>query len=136
MIQTCVLPHHAINAEERFDALASCPTLLGSEFALPELVACYSNLPALEEWRRRAGVDDPLAAHADAFAVHLVCPAGGDYQLDPELHAMSCTKHGHPTAPREPSRLPAALDGLARVAAGLTFEQDGVRVRVEAARKQ
>ena len=110
--------------------------LLGSEFALPELVSCYSNLPALEEWRRRAGVDDPVAAHADAFAVQLVCPAGGDYQLDPELHAMTCTKHGHPTAPREPSRLPAALDGLARVAAGLTFEQEGVRIRIEAARKK
>jgi hypothetical protein len=110
--------------------------LLGSELSLPELVACYSNLPALETWRQRDGERDPVAAHADAFAVRLVCPAGGDYVYDPELRAMKCTKHGHPLAPHESGDLPATLDGLARIAAGITFEQEGVRVRVEATRKK
>jgi len=110
--------------------------LLGSELALPELVACYANLPVLETWKKRDGERDPVAAHSDAFAVRLVCPAGGEYVFDPELRAMKCTKHGHPTEPHETDGLPATLDGLQRIAAGITFEQEGVRIRVEATRQK
>lgn len=110
--------------------------LLGSELALGELVACFSNLPALDEWARRDSVRDPVEAHADAFATRPACPAGGEYRFDPELRAVTCSHHGHPTAPRESSGLPAALDGIARVAAGITFEDDGVRIRVEATRSE
>jgi hypothetical protein len=106
--------------------------LFDAELDLSEEVACFANLPVLEEWRRRAPDEDPATVHARHFAVRPVCPAGGRYEWDATLRALACTEHGHPTAARRRHAPPSALDGLAQLGAGVTFEQDGVRIRVEA----
>jgi len=98
-------------------------------------MACFANLPLLEELRRRAPDADPAQTAAHHFGVRPVCPDGGAYAVDAGLKALTCTKHGHPTDPRIGDELPLALSDLARIAAGLTFEKDGLRLRFEASRK-
>jgi len=97
-------------------------------------VACFANLPLLEELRRRDPATDPVQSAARLFGVRPVCPDGGNYVVDADLHALACTKHGHPTAPRRVEEVPSALAGLARIAGGITFEKDGLRLRFEAQR--
>src|SRR5262249_23757689 len=99
-----------------------------------EEVSCFANLPLLEEMRRRVPDADPAQTAVHFLGVRPVCPNGGSYVVDARLQVLSCTKHGHPTDPRRVDELPAALSGLARIAAGITFEKDGLRLRFEAHR--
>jgi hypothetical protein len=108
--------------------------LFGPRDADRDEVACFANLPLLEELRRRDPATDPVQSAARLFGVRPVCPDGGNYIVDADLHALACTKHGHPTAPRRVEETPAALAGLARIAGGITFEKDGLRLRFEAQR--
>src|SRR5262249_55761870 len=97
-----------------------------------EEVSCFANLPLLEEMRRRVPDADPAQTAVHLFGVRPVCPNGGSYVVDAGLHVLTCTKHGHPTDPPRLGQLPPALSGLARIAAGITFEKDGLRLRFEA----
>jgi len=110
--------------------------LWGPREADRDEVACFANLPLLEELRRRAPDADPAQTAAHHFGVRPVCPDGGTYVVDTSLKVLTCTKHGHPTEPRRGDELPAALSDLVRIAAGLTFEKDGLRLRFEASRKR
>ena len=95
---------------------------------------CYANLPALDAWHARDAKVDPVEQHVDLFGVALVCPDGGSYAWDAALGATVCSLHGHPLQPKRVELPPRALVDLRRLSAGITFEEQGVRIRVEAER--
>jgi len=90
----------------------------------------WSDLPVLNEWQRRFPADDPVQMHARLFRERLACPAGGEYVWNAEWHTMESTVLGHPGAPPAGLHLPPAWSALAAVESRLTFEEDGLRVRL------
>lgn len=91
----------------------------------------WAALPILDEWRRLFPGEDPVAVHERMFGVRLVCPGGGAYVWDEATRSMASTRYGNPLAPRPAPALPAALARLKRLSAGLTWEHDGLRARLE-----
>ena len=99
--------------------------------------ASWSNLPALDQWRRLFPGQDPVEVHAQVFGERLRCPGGGEYRWDPAWQRMGSTVYGHPDAPLDGDPLPPFARGLERVRCGLTFERelDGLRARVAVDRR-
>jgi hypothetical protein len=91
----------------------------------------FGNLPILNEWKRLRPDEDPVAFHERVWHERLLCTGGGEYVWNEEWQTMESTVYGHPLAPRAGPQLPAALHRIASGAAGLTFEEDGLRARVE-----
>jgi hypothetical protein len=92
---------------------------------------CYANLPILNAWRRMLPDEDPVALHERLWNRRLLCPGGGAYAWNDAWQTMESTVYGHPGEPRPGPALPPALLAIARAAAGLTFEEDGLRARAE-----
>jgi hypothetical protein len=103
-------------------------TLTGSH---PLREASFSNLPILNEWRRLEPDQDPVDVHERIWKRRLLCPGGGRYVWNEAWRTMESTVYGHPGEPRPGPTLPGALAHIARAAAGLTFEDDGLRARAE-----
>jgi len=91
----------------------------------------WNNLPILNEWRKLYPQEDSLAFHERIWHVRLVDPAGGQYRWNNDWQTYESTAYGHPGEPKDgPSALMAVQD-LARARFGLTFEEDGLRAKVE-----
>ena len=96
---------------------------------------CWSNLPILEVWHRIFPNEDPVSVHERLFATRLMDPSGGVYVWNPKLLCMESTVLGCPSAPKP------GPDGFAHLADytagnfGITFEDDGLRGRIEIDRK-
>lgn len=88
----------------------------------------WSNLPILNEWRRRWPDRDPVKLHEEFWYARLVCPGGGDYVWNEEWQTMESTVYGHPG---EPKRGPpnVSLGDVVGGNFGLTFEDQGLRAR-------
>ncbi|HEX5012462.1 MAG TPA: hypothetical protein VFY71_18895 [Planctomycetota bacterium] len=91
----------------------------------------FANLPILNEWHHLFPGEDPVATHQRLFQRELACPGGGSYRWNEEWQTMESSVYGHPGAPKRGPSLPPALLRLASAQAGLTFEADGLRARVE-----
>ena len=91
----------------------------------------WANLPILNEWHRLFPGEDPVAAHERLWHRRLLCPGGGSYRWNDAWQTMESTVYGHPGEPRDGPALPPALARIVSAAAGLTFEADGLRARVE-----
>ncbi|HEV8060693.1 MAG TPA: hypothetical protein VGP68_12500, partial [Gemmataceae bacterium] len=94
-------------------------------------VRSWSNLPILNEWKRLFPDQDPVALHDRIWGTKLLCPGGGKYVWNDEWKTMESTVYGHPGQPKVG---PATPSGLARFKAanfGLTFEEQGLRARME-----
>lgn len=111
-------------------ALAMLDAIVGEEWAGERRRLSWRAIPILNEWRWRAPDADPIAFHAEHWGVTLRCPAGGAYVWDEEWGTYASAAYGHPGAPREGERIPAALRALRGAEFGVTFEQDGIRARV------
>jgi hypothetical protein len=98
--------------------------------------ASWANIPILDEWRRRFPDEDPLAVHERVLGTRLVCPGGGDYVFDPDLGSHASMVYGHPARPRPGPGVPAAFRRIDGAAAGLTFEEGGLRARTVVSRRQ
>jgi hypothetical protein len=92
---------------------------------------CFANLPILNEWHRLFPGADPVATHEHLFHRTLTCPGGGSYRWNEAWQTMESTVYGHPGAPLDGPTLPPGLLRLTSAQAGLTFEDDGLRARVE-----
>ena len=90
----------------------------------------WSNLPILNEWRRRYPDQDPAAVHQRVWKIGLLCPGGGRYVWNEKFQTMESTVYGHPGEPKLGPAAPPALMDFARAAFGLTFENQGLRARV------
>jgi hypothetical protein len=95
----------------------------------------FSNIPILNEWKKRFPDREPVEFHAEFWQQRLMCPGGGVYQWNEEFQTMESTVYGHPGMPKVGPGLPPALSQFSEGDFGLTFEKDGLRARVELQRK-
>ncbi|MSR60076.1 MAG: hypothetical protein EXS05_20960 [Planctomycetaceae bacterium] len=91
----------------------------------------WSNLPILNEWKRLYSERDPLAVHQQVWGTALLCPGGGRYVWNKEFQTMESTVYGHPGQPRTGPALPQALRGVKQADFDVTFENRGLRAKVE-----
>ena len=94
----------------------------------------WSNLPILNEWKRRYPAADPVKLHEQYWQVILRCPGGVDYLWNEQWQTMESTVYGHPGEPREG---PAVFGPLARLSGanlGLNFEAQGLSAHAELTR--
>jgi hypothetical protein len=91
----------------------------------------YANLPILNAWHELLPGEDPVAAHERLWNRRLLCPGGGSYRWNEEWQTMESSVYGHPGQRRDGPGLPPALATVESAAAGLSFEEDGLRARFE-----
>ncbi|MBP7867798.1 MAG: hypothetical protein KA419_17850 [Acidobacteria bacterium] len=91
----------------------------------------WDNLPILNEWKRLFPGEDPVAVHERMWGVRLLCPGGGTYRWNEACGTMESTVFGHPGDRRPGPPLAEALRGVRFGNFGLTFEEKGLRARVE-----
>lgn len=95
----------------------------------------WSNLPILNEWKRRYPDRDPVEVHARFWNTEPVCPGGGKYVWNAQWRTMESTVFGHPGEPKMPEKFEAPLFPFAKANFGLTFELGGLRSRLELLRE-
>ena len=98
-------------------------------------VLCWNNIAILNEWKRRYPDRDPVEVHEAYWQRKLVCPGGGQYRWNESWQTMESTVYGHPGEPQDGPTWPASLARLSHGNFGLTFEDDGLRARIEVLRK-
>ena len=91
----------------------------------------WSNLPILNEWKRRYDDKDAVALHQSIWDQAVRCPGGGSYKWNEQFQTYESTVYGHPAKPRVGPGFPKQLQSVERINFGFTFENDGLRSRVE-----
>jgi hypothetical protein len=94
----------------------------------------WSNLPILNEWKRMFPDEDPVQVHERLWHTRLVCPGGGQYVWNDEWKTMESTIYGHPGQPKSGSKVAAQLLPFKAANFGVTFEEQGLRAKVELTR--
>lgn len=92
----------------------------------------WSAIPILNEWRRAFGTEaaaDPVAWHERHFREEIHCPGGRGYRWNEGDRTMESVVFGHPGDPRGEAKPIGSIATFPRLRAGLTFEDDGLRVR-------
>jgi hypothetical protein len=102
-----------------------------SEYQRAMQTRAWSNLPILNVWKHRYPDQDPVALHERCWHTSLVCPGGGQYVWNEQWQTMESTVYGCPAAPREGPVAPTVLQTLKRGSFGVTFENQGLRARVQ-----
>jgi hypothetical protein len=90
----------------------------------------WQNIPILNEWKRLFPDKDPVQIHQQLFQTRLIDPAGGTYTWNETWQTMQSQYYGHPAEPKDG---PGVSDLIRRFSGefGLTFENQGIRARVE-----
>jgi hypothetical protein len=96
---------------------------------------CWKNLPILNEWHRLYPERDPVALHEAVWGERLVCPAGGKYVWNPKWRTMESTVLGHPGEPKAGPDTIGPLRDLKSADFGITFQDGGLRAKVEIERQ-
>ncbi len=91
----------------------------------------WSNIPILNEWKRLYPDQDPLKVHADIWKSNLVCPGGGTYLWNEQFQTMESTIYGHPAQQKVSADAPPLYEQIKKVNSGVTFENQGLRARLE-----
>jgi hypothetical protein len=105
------------------------------QFQLAMQQRSWSNLPILNEWKRRYPHQDPREIYEHFFHARLVDPAGGEYTWNEKWQTMESSVYGSPAEPKKGPAGFSALTGLLRASFGVTFENDGLRARAEIERE-
>jgi len=92
---------------------------------------CFANIMALNEWRRQFKTDDPGAFHKKHWRATLLCPGGGDFIWNEKFQTMESTVFGHPGEAKKPKGVTSLFSFIKQADFGLTFENDGLRAKVE-----
>jgi hypothetical protein len=95
----------------------------------------WGNLPILNEWKRMFPDRDPVEVHEKLWKVTLICPGGGKYVWNNEWKTMESTVYGHPGEAKRGEETPAGLEQFGSANFGLTFEEQGLRARMELLRE-
>jgi hypothetical protein len=96
----------------------------------------WSNLPILNEWKRLFPNEDPVKVHERLWHVTLTCPGGGKYVWNDQWHTMESTVYGHPGQPKSGPKAPPLLGEFQSANFGLTFEDQGLRAKLELVRSE
>jgi hypothetical protein len=99
-------------------------------------VRCWGNLAILNEWKRLYPTEDPVKLHEILWQTRLVCPGGGQYAWNDEWKTMESTVYGHPGRPKDGPGAPEAVARFKTGNFGLTFENQGLRARLEITREE
>ncbi len=91
----------------------------------------WSNIPILNEWKRLFPDEDPVKLHDRLWHTTLVCPGGGKYVWNDQWKTMESTVYGHPGQPKKGPDATAGLQLYQNANFGLTFEDQGLRARME-----
>lgn len=91
----------------------------------------WANLPILNAWKSLFPDQDPVKVHETYWQARLICPGGGEYVWNDEYQTMESTVFGSPANPKHGAELVSPLDQLKSGNFGLTFEEQGLRARVE-----
>jgi hypothetical protein len=91
----------------------------------------WDNLPILNEWKHRFPDLDPIDVHERLWQTHLIDPAGGTYTWNAALQTMESSAFGCPAAPKPGPAFPPVVQSLRQGNFGMTFENQGLRARVE-----
>ena len=91
----------------------------------------WANLVILNEWKKRYPKEDPIALHARFWQRQLICPGGGKYVWNEEWQTMESTVFGHPAQSKVGVGFPDQLKQLKLGNFGVTFEESGLRARLE-----
>jgi hypothetical protein len=97
-------------------------------------IRSWSNLPILNEWKRLFPNEDPVKVHERLWHTTLVCPGGGQYVWNDQWKTMESTVYGHPGEPKAGPKVTELLGRFQSANFGLTFEEHGLRARIELAR--
>lgn len=108
--------------------------LAGSRHSLQH--AAWSNIPILNEWKRRYPDQDPVRVHEERWGVRLLDPAGGTYVWDSEFQTMGSSVYGHPGQPKDGPEGVGPLNSIESVNAGITFENKGLRAKASVERSE
>jgi hypothetical protein len=95
----------------------------------------WANIPILNEWKRKYPDRDPVTVHKQLGGTDLKCPGGGSYLWNERDQTMESTVFGSPTSPKEPKNLPDPFKDFAKLDAGITFQDNGLRARAMLDRK-
>ncbi|HEX8910837.1 MAG TPA: hypothetical protein VF796_00660 [Humisphaera sp.] len=117
----------AFQADAR--ALAVVGGLFGRTYREKMQELAWSNLPALNEWKRLFPDQDPVKVHERLWQTRLIDPAGGTYAWNEQYQTMESTTYGHPGQPKDGPAIPPQLVGVKRVGLGVTFENQGLRAK-------
>jgi hypothetical protein len=98
-------------------------------------VLCWNNIEILNEWKRRYPDRDPVEVHEEYWQRKLICPGGGRYRWNESWRTMESNVYGHPGEPGDGPTWPASLARLSHGNFGMTFEDDGLRVKIKILRK-
>jgi hypothetical protein len=90
----------------------------------------WSNLPILNEWKRRYPGQDPVKLHEQVWRTTLVCPGGGHYVWNEEWQTMESTLYGHPAHPKPGPDKILPVANITSANLGLTFENDGLSAKI------
>jgi hypothetical protein len=110
-------------------------TAFGNEYHQQMQLRSWSNLAILNEWHARYPGEDPVALHERFWQSKLLCPGGGEYRWNETWHTMESSAYGHPGEPLQAASLPGLLQSLVGANFGQTFEENGLRARVELTRR-
>jgi hypothetical protein len=91
----------------------------------------WSNLPILNAWHRLFPDKDPVKLHETYWHARLVCPGGGEYVWNDEYQTMESTVFGSPVNRKMEDVQVSPLQQFERGNFGLTFENQGLRARVQ-----
>ena len=94
-------------------------------------LTAWSNIPILNEWKRRFPDKDPVAVHERLWGALPDSPGGGRFDWDPAHKTVFSTEFGSPIDPRNPAISRGPLSGIAGGNFGVTFENQGLRARIE-----
>jgi hypothetical protein len=105
-------------------------TMLRDEFRPAQQRLAWSNLPILNEWKRRYPERDPVEVHHQLWHVTLVCPGGGRYTWNEQWQTMESTLYGHPGQPKPGPDNLLPVRNITSANLGLSFEDQGLSARV------
>ncbi|HWX22029.1 MAG TPA: hypothetical protein VN578_19180 [Candidatus Binatia bacterium] len=100
--------------------------LFNDQFRPAQQRLAWSNIPILNEWKRRYPQKDPVKLHEQFWQTTLVCPGGGRYVWNEQWQTMESTVYGHPAQPKPgPERL-LPMGNITSANLGVTFENQGL----------
>jgi hypothetical protein len=97
--------------------------LFRDEFRPAQQRLAWSNLPILNEWKRRYPGQDPVAVHERVWHTKLVCPGGGRYIWNEQWQTMESTVYGHPGEPKPGPEKIIPVANITSANLGLTFDK-------------
>ncbi len=122
----------ALHVEPR--AVKAWAALMRPEYQQAMQRRAWLNLDILNEWRRRYPEFDPVNLHERLWNIRLTCPGGGKYVWNRDYQTFESTVYGCPAAPRSGPGVPEQLLSVKSGDFGLTFENRGLRARVQVSR--